>query len=247
MTRTVTTMTILATALLSQGCASHRVKYEPFVKSRIPATERAVSVPGSFDEAKALFEKAKLPHNSPRQKYELALEGMDKLTDQLGSDDYVLIGEVFGGGNARANQGTLAKALCRKAARKGGDVVMIVKRTTVEQAYSYTTPGFSTTNASARIYGNYAYGTSNTTHILGRTYSGIMYKPRANGLVFKHVPGVDAERRHLLLADDESLSTALGAVERLTNNKKLSWEEAMRQWRQIVKNAVEGESDETVQ
>lgn len=230
-------------AVLTQtGCSgftSHRVKYQPFVKQKIPSTDQAVSMSGSYGEAKALFEKAQLPHNNPRQKYELTLEGIGKLTDQLGSDDYVLIGEVRGGGSSRASQTTLAKAMCKKAAKKGGNVVMIFKQEIVEQAYSYTTPGFSITNINANVYGNTVYGQANTTHIPGQTYSGIHHKPVASGLVFRHVPGVGAERKRLLQADDKHLSKAVPALERLAGNKKLSWEEALRQWQRIISDAVE--------
>jgi hypothetical protein len=196
---------------------------------------------GSFDEAKAFFEKCQLPHNSSRQKYELMLEGLGKLTGQLGSADYVLIGEVFGGGSARANQETLTRALCEKAAQNGGDVVMILRRETVEQPYAFSTPGYSTTNAnvSAYGYGNYAtaYGTSHTTYTPGQTFAGVMYKPQANGLVFKHVPGVDAERRKLLEVDDESLGKAIAAWEEIAANTKLSWDEARSRWLAILDDA----------
>lgn len=228
---------------LQVGCAGHSVRYQPFVKQRIPPTEHAVAMSGSFDEAKAYFEKGQLPHNTARQKYELVLEGLGRLTGQLGSPDYALIGEVFGGGNAWANQQTLTEAFCRKAARNGGDVVMIFRQATIEQPYVYTTPGYSTTNASATAYGygNYAtaYGTSHTTYTPSQTYSGVMYKPQANGLVFKHIPGVDKDRRRLLNADDESLGKALTALEALAGETKLSWGEARARWLEIVQEATE--------
>jgi hypothetical protein len=198
---------------------------------------------GGFDEAKAYFEKAQLPHNTARQKYQLMLEGLEKLTGQLGSPDYMLIGEVFGGGNAWANQQTLTQAFCEKAARNGGDVVMIFRQAIIKQPYVYTTPGYSTTNASASAYGygNYAtaYGTSQTTYTPSRTYSGVMYKPQANGLVFKHVLGVDADRRRLLQADDESLAKAVAALEALGGETNLTWEQARTRWLKIVQEATE--------
>lgn len=228
---------------LQVGCAGHSVKYQPVFIRRIPPTEHAVSLSGSFEEAKGYFEKAQLPHNSPREKYELALEGLRALTNQLGSPDYVLIGEVFGGGNAWANQQTLTEALCRKAAQNGGDAVMIFRRGTIERPYVYTTPGYSTTNSnvSAYGYGNYAtaYGSSYTTYTPGRTYSGVFHKPTANGLVFKYLPGIDAERHRLLRADDESLENAMAEIEALGNNKKLTWDEAIARWREIVQKADE--------
>lgn len=228
---------------LQVGCAGHSVRYQPFIKQQIPPTEHAVAISGSSDEARPYFEKAQLAHNTPRQTYELMLEGLERLTGQLGSPDYVLIGEVFGGGNAWANQQTLAEALCEKAARKGGDVVMILSQATVEQPFVYTTPGYSTTNASATAYGygNYAtaYGTSQTTYTPSRTYAGVMYKPQANGLVFKHVPGLGADRKRLLQADDESLAKAMAALQALGNDTRLSWQVARRRWRQIVQEATE--------
>lgn len=227
---------------LQIGCVGHNVKYQPFVKQQIPPTEHAVSMSGRVDEAKACFEKAQLPHNSPRQKYELALEGLEMLTVQLGSPDYMLIGEVFGGGNAWANQQTLTQAFREKAARIGGDVVMVFKQGTLEQPYVYTTPGHSTTNASASAYGyrNYAtaYGTSHTTYTPSQTYAGVIRKPQANGLVFKHVPGVDAERKRLLQANDEALAKAITALEELGKNNKLTWDEAMSRWRETIRKAT---------
>ncbi len=159
----------------------------------------------------------------------------------------MLIGEVFGGGNAWANQETLKQALCEKAARNGGDVVMIIRRITLQQPYSFTTPGYSTTNANASAYGygNYAtaYGTSHTTYTPSQTYTGVMYKPQANGLVFKYIQGVDVERRHLLQADDESLTSALAALKQLESDKQLSWEELRVRWRAIVQSATGGTSE----
>ncbi len=69
------------------GCAGHNVKYVPFIKQKIAPSERAMPMSGTFDQAKELFEQAQLPHNTPRQKYELILEGLGKLTGQLGSPD----------------------------------------------------------------------------------------------------------------------------------------------------------------
>jgi len=235
--------TVFLVALALQlGCAGHTVKYVSFVKLRIAPTDHAVSMSGSFDEAKACFDKAQLPHNTPRQQYELQLEGLRMLTTQLGSHDYVLIGEVFGGGNAWANQETLTQELCKKAARNGGDVVMVFRQATIEQPYVYTTPGYSTTNAnvSAYGYGNYAtaHGTSHTTYTPGHTYAGVMYKPQANGFVFKLVPGVDAARLKLMSADDESLAKALAALDDLSKNSKLSWDEVLSRRRAIVETAT---------
>lgn len=222
----------------SGGCAGHNVKYTPYIHCKIPPNEHATAVSGNIEEARPFFERATLPHNGPREKYQVMLDGLGKLTDQLGSPDYVVIGEVFGGGNAWANQATLTEAFCRKAARQGGDVVMIFRRDTFVQPYQYTVPGQSTTNASATAYGNAnyatAYGTSHTTYTPSQTYSGVFHKPIANGLVFKHVPGVDAERRAMSKLEDGVLGKAIQELEELGRNKKITWAEARARVKQLV-------------
>lgn len=229
------------------GCASHNVKFVPSIKQVISPTSHAVPLSGSIDESSLLFEKARLPHNTPRQKYELMYMGLTKLTAQLGSSDYVIIGEVYGGGNARANQTTLTNALCKKAATKGGDVVLIFKRDTLVQPYAYTTPGYSTTTATATAndYGNYAtaHGTSQTTYTPSQTYSGVIYKPTANGLVFKHVPGMDAVRKRLLSADDRSLAIAMTEIGQIGNNPDLTWDQAQARWEEVINGAIKSASN----
>ncbi len=215
------------------GCAGHNVKYIAFVKNKFPPADRAISTSGSYEEAKIFFERALLPHNTTRRKCELRFRALRCLTDQLGSEDYILIGEVFGGGNAYANQATLTKVFCEKAAKNGGNVVMIFRRSTVQQPYSYTLPGYSITNTNASVYnhGNYAtgYGSSQTTYTPSQTYSGVHYKPTANGLVFRHIPGAGANRKSLLELDDQSLERVLKYAEAVVQNKKLTWNEARKQ------------------
>lgn len=218
---------VLFTVVVSQsGCAGHSVRFSPILRCKIPPTDHATAISGNIDEAKALWEKAALPHNGIRQKYELYIQGCKTLYDQLGSDDYLLIGEVFGGGNAWSNHATLVNAFCRKAARKGGDVVLIFRRGMTHQPYSYTTPGYSTTNVnvSAHGYGNYAtgYGTSNTTYFPGQTYSGVYHKPNANGFVFKHLPGAAARREAMMSLNDNALARLDSLRRSLAQERKLS-------------------------
>lgn len=236
----IVSVTLLA--LLSSGCAGHSVKFAPYIKWKVPPTEHAVPVTGSIEQWRQLSEKAALPHNTPRDRYLLGLKAFETLTDQLGSTDYVLIGEVFGGGNAWATHATLTSALCKKGARHGGNVVMIFNRQTVEQPYAYSTPGYSTTtsNAYAYGYGNYAtaHGTSRTTHLPGRTYVGTMYKPQANAFVFRHVSGAGEHRRSLLNANDDAVATAVSQLETLFANRKLTWDEGRRRSRDIIERAA---------
>lgn len=232
-------MLLMSSVVLSlSGCALHNVKYNAFSKNRIEAIDYATAVDGSFEEAKGLFEQAQLPHNTPRQRYAVQLRALQTLTSQLGSDDYVLIGEVYGGGNAYANFETLKRAFCKKAARKGGDVVMMFNYGIQERPFVYTTPGYSTTNVygSAYSYGNYAYGsaTARTTYTPGQTYAGVLRFPHGNGLVFKHVPGAQSRRRDLTALSDERLEHALQELEKLGNNKKMTFEEALERSDEII-------------
>lgn len=229
--------------IMLSGCTGHYLKYEPYIQCRFSPVSHAILVSGSIDEAKPLFEKAQLPHNGPRGKYELQLDALSKLTAQLGSPDYVVIGEIFGGGNAWANQTTLGNAMCDKAARQGGDVVMVFHRDTFVQPYQYTVPGSSTTNATVSAYGNRnyatAYGTSYTTYTPSQTYSGVFYKPVANALVFKHVPGIDVERRAIKELADDQLARVMQETEVICKDKKLTWEEARDHAKQLRNTATD--------
>lgn len=238
MQRTQGVLLFCVAAILSSGCTLHNIKYQAFAKNPIEPTELATAVDGNFEEAKALFEQAKLPHNTARQRLQIQLRALKTLTSQLGSDEYVLIGEVYGGGNARASLETLKQAFCKKAARKGGDVVMMFNYGIQERPFVYTTPGYSTTNVygSAYSYGNYAYGsaTGHTTYNPGQTYAGVLSFPYGNGLVFKHVPGAERRRRALMALSDEALENALEKLEEIGNNRKITFEEALQRCDEII-------------
>ena len=160
------------------------------------------------------------------RKIPIVRPGHEETTDQLGSDDYLLIGEVHGRGSAWSNHTKLVNALCRKAARKGGDVVLIYRRGMTHQPYSFSTPGRSTTNlnVSAYSYGDHAtaYGTSRTTYYPGQTYSGVYHKPNANGFVFKHLPGISDRRKSMMSLDGDALARVVSLQRSLMGERKLS-------------------------
>lgn len=230
-----------ATLLCASGCTLHNVKYNAFCKNQIAPTERATMVHGSIDEAKAILEQGQLPHNTVRERFELERQAGRALCTQLGSPDYIVIGEVYGGGNARASIGTLEEAFCKRAAREGADVVMIFNSGVEERPFTYSTPGYAHTNvySSACRSGNYAYGnaTAYTTYTPGQTYSGVLRLPHANGLLFKHVPGIEEKRNGLARLDDAALERALAELERMRTDKNLTFARVLERWDELIEAA----------
>jgi len=229
---------LLCFLLAIPGCAAHTVKYNAFIKNQFEHVSTATSVNGSIDDARALADQAKLPHNSIRQRYELERKAGCALRSQLGSQDYFLLGEVYGGGNARTNAETLRQALCQKAASKGGDVVLIFREGVEQRQFAYTTPGHAQTNAYGSAYGvgNYAYGsaTAYTTYTPGQTYAGTMYFPYGNGLVFRYVPGIEDLRKRTDALDDRQLEQLMGQVEKLWQDEHMTFKEALALWDQLL-------------
>lgn len=234
-------ITSVLAVLVVGGCAIHNVKYKEFVRSKIPPAEDATSVHGTISGAKELADRAKLPHHTPRERHDLLRQASQLLRSQLGSQDYLLIGEVYGGGNARASIESLKAKFCEKAARHGGHVVLVFRAGIEERPFVYTTPGHSTTNVygSAYGYGNYAYGsaTGYTTHYPGTTYSGVLRLPTANGLVFRHVPGIEAIRQRMDDVDDEALSQIVSSLEAFTQDDSLTLDEVLNRWQSKIDEA----------
>ena len=229
---------IALSVFFASGCTAHHVKYTPFVRYRIKPAAQATAVYGVFDEAKTLFEKSLLPHYSLREKYELRNLGLSKLTQQLGGEDYILIGEVYGSGNARTTLETLKAAFCRRAAKEGGDVVMVFRSGIEERPFVYTTPGYATTNVNGSAYcsGNHAYGnaTGHTTYYPGQTYTGTLCLPYGNGLVFKYMPGAGKRRRIIAGLDDGSFVRVL-QVFQTTNDESFELEQVLEKIDQEIK------------
>ncbi|MCK6455809.1 MAG: hypothetical protein L6Q92_04690 [Phycisphaerae bacterium] len=228
--------------LCVSGCALHNVRYNEFVKARIEPVPSANALLGSVDEAKALLDQAKLPHNGMRDRYNMERRAGQTLLAQLGSQDYVLLGEMYGGGNAYSNLETLKAAFCERAAAKGGDVVLVFRQDVQQRQFVYTTPGYSTTNVQGSAYrtGNYAYGsaTANSTYTPGQTYVGTMGFPIANGLVFKYVPGVEARRARMDALPDAQLESAVKELEGLWTDDKRTLADVLKRWDEILEQAT---------
>ncbi|MCH8806911.1 MAG: hypothetical protein IH986_12585 [Planctomycetes bacterium] len=228
--------------LLSGACALHRVRYEGFIKNETARTETAKVIHGTIEESQPILERAQLPHNSRRQRYELEREAGRILRDQLGSQDYIVIGAVKGGGNALATPNTLKMALAKKAARYGGDVVLIFDAGMEERPYVYSTPSRSTTNVYGSAYrvGNYTYGraTAYTTHRPGRTYSGVHRFPYATGYVFKYVPGVEQERERISELSDADLERVLNEFDNMRSDEAITLDEMLTRWYDMIATAA---------
>jgi hypothetical protein len=232
------TLMVCITIIFLSGCAIHNVKYVALCKFKIEPTNGAVAINGSIDQVKPIIEQANLPHNTARQKLDLMLKAGDLLLFQLGSQNYILLGEVYGGGNAYTNIETLKAELCKTAANKGGDVVLIFNAGIQEKPYIYTTPAYTTTNVYGSAYqsGNYAYGnaTGYTTHMPSQTYSGVLRFPYANGLVFKYEPSAKERRIALSALDDDTLSTVLPKLQSMGMDKTLTYNEYLHKCDELI-------------
>jgi len=219
-------------SLLLNGCASYEVNYVPIVPIYAEPTRGSVTIDGSIEKAKSYLEQAKLPHNTIRQQFELVRKAGGDLLSQMGSKDYFLLGEVLGSGNAYSNLDILRAKLCETASIKGGDVVMIYSCGIQEQPYTYTSPGYATTNISGYAYssGNYAWGNARgtTTYIPPRTYFGTHQYPYASGLVLRHVPGIEKRRDAIGALDDTKLSGLVTRTNALLTSGKASLEDYLR-------------------
>jgi len=229
-----------ALVTLLAGCA-HQVQFQPLGAIEFSAVDHANAVLGEkWEESKALYEQAQLPHHSFREKYDLECQAGKLLRTPLGSEDYIMIGQINGGGTARASIDSLRQAMCERAAEKGGHAVLILNEGISEQPYTVVMPGQSTTHAYANAYAvgrsAYAYGTSHTTHSPGYAVSGVMYKPYAGGLVFRHVPGLAQLRARMSALSDDKLKPIDSWVKGRVNDKR-TFENVFSEWQGLVAQA----------
>lgn len=219
------------------GCAMHNVTFLPSTAIKAPASAQATVIHGNIDEAVRLMEQARLPHHTLRQRLELETQARRALTAQLGSDDYVILGEIYGAGNAYSDFQTLSAAFSKKAAAAGGDVVLIFRTGVENRPFVFTTPGYANTTMqySAYSYGNVTHGTATayTTYTPGQTYTGTMYLPYANGLVFKHVASAADRRRRLAALSDSQLQHVFNELEALTKTS-ITWDDYVTRTDQII-------------
>lgn len=214
------------------------VNYTAFCRNRIAPSIRATYVHGSVEEAMKLFEQAQLPHNSPRNRFDLERKAGRLLLERLGSQEYLAIGEVYGGGNAHASLAGLLEVMCKRAALEGGNVILVFNSGIRQRPFSFTTPGYAhtTTYGSAYRSGNYVYGRTNahTTYTPGQTVSGVHHLPYANAMVFRHVPGIERKRVRLAQLDDDSLKIAMDELSGALGDSALALDHVLDLWDRLV-------------
>ncbi len=192
---------IIVTSLLPLciwGCALCEIDYKPLGQWKIEPVQSARVVDGHPGRSEEFAAQLQLPHNSPRERSALSIKARHELTSQLGSHDYRLIGIIAGGGNAYTSLPELKQKMARRAAKEGGDVLLITKTDVSQRPFVYTAPG----NAYTNVYGNTAY----TTYHPGATYAGMLSFPSAMGWVLKHSPGWDEVAQKILLMDDATVA-----------------------------------------
>src|SRR5207249_1412858 len=130
---------------LLAGCA-HQVRFKPVGKIQFSPVDHAMTVVGEkWEESKAHYAQAQLPHHSFRERYVLECQATKMLRAPLGSDDYIMIGEITGGGNARSSHNSLRQAICESAAKNCGNAVLMLNEGISEQPYTVVMPGRSMT------------------------------------------------------------------------------------------------------
>jgi hypothetical protein len=210
---------VLAGFLLcfSFGCEAYDVHYVAFTKVILAPSPRASVIDGTVDLAslKRLFERMVLPSTTSRQKFELSFQLTDLYFAQIGSLDYVPIGEVFGGGNARVNFDKLDAEFCKRAAANGGDVVLVFNRQTEDHPYVSS------------------YASGNAYFVSGYAEGGVNRLPSQNGIVFKYVPGhgqlIEPFRHTYQQLSDRDLDRIFTQSLSILSNDKLTFEQAEAQ------------------
>src|SRR5204862_345789 len=72
-----------------------------------------------------LLQESRLPHNTYRSRHDLVRASEHAALTPLGSEDYMLIGELSGHGNRQSTFDTLIRAMNEKAAIQGGDALLV--------------------------------------------------------------------------------------------------------------------------
>jgi len=222
---------ILLVIIFLAGCGHARVNYTPFLKVKLSPTDNVTLLDGKLEDVPDIFKKSSLPHLTAREKYNLAMEGVRKLTAQLGSDNYIMIGEVIGKGNAYANVEYVKAKVSKKAQSKGGHVVMIYNSGVVPENHTYTTLGYSTTNVYGSVYGGpgYAtgYATGTTTYTPPQTHTETFYFPFVQGLVFRYVPGSIESRKDVEALSDTSFEKYMDFANDMLQNPEITYDDAI--------------------
>lgn len=215
---------MVVVALLPVGCQRHNVSFQGVFRNSMSRRTEATYIHGTIKDALEGLNRSQLPHLSNRQKAQLAIEAYKLLTDQIGSPDYILIGGIAGAGGKRTNESSLALAMCKKAAKEGGDLIMIFGEDVEDFAYTHA---FSTTHVFGSLFG--ARGFSS-----GSSFSGVMHLPTARGLVFRYVRGVRVLDERLLTLSDEEIGKVVAKVREALQDRHLTIDDTMDMYGDLV-------------
>lgn len=215
---------ILVIALLPLGCQRHNVSYQGVFRNSMSRRTEATYIHGTIKDAFEGLNRAQLPHLSNREKAQLAIEAYELLTDQIGSPDYILIAGIAGAGGKRTNESSLALAMCKKAAKEGGDLIMVFSEDVEDLAYTHA---YSTTHVFGSLFGVRGFSS-------GSSFSGVMHLPTARGVVFRHVPGVRALDQRLLTLSDEEIGKVVAKVREALQDRHLTIDDTMDMYGDLV-------------
>jgi hypothetical protein len=192
--------TIVMLGFLLSGCAIHNVKFTEVIdyppltdqqSARVVYTRKNMA-----DGVGVMFRKAFMPHLDLAEKNSAACDALIWFCNEadIGSYDYKLVGELYGGGNAYTNWGTMERHLSERAAKEGGDLCVIYN----QGAGTVTLPGYSSTTVSRHGRGSWG---ATTFYSPPRN----VQVPIVNALVLRYVKDYDREfrQRFAKLSSDE--------------------------------------------
>ncbi|MCK5270493.1 MAG: hypothetical protein KAJ46_06900 [Sedimentisphaerales bacterium] len=221
---------------LSCGCIN--IKYMSYIKVQMSPKDRATIVDGELGDTQKLWQKLQLPHQSQRDKYLIIMQILHHFTSQIGSDDYVMIGEICGNGNAYVSLDKVKRAVCKRSAKEGGDLVLICNSGVSSKDYSYTTPGRSTTNIYGTVYGGPGYASGHargsTIYTPPKTHSGTHYFPYVKGIVLRYVSGIENFRKDVARLNDDEFKKYIEKSEIIFKTPKITYDEAILQMKKIL-------------
>lgn len=191
------------------GCVMNRVVYEPRGPVVWEAVASASIVSGTPKNAAEIASRVTLPHLTTRDRIVLWDEWLDIFCEQLGSEDYTVIGSIRANGNGYATIDSIRGEMSTKAAKAGGHLVLLMDSGVESVPYSYTTPGYSYGSGSANAWavGDHGYAQSQweSTYVPPQTHRGVNHFPWAHGLVLRLIPGNGAFRKKRLTLSDPEL------------------------------------------
>ncbi|MFO0840018.1 MAG: hypothetical protein U1D55_16040 [Phycisphaerae bacterium] len=217
----------------------YSIEYRPIIANSFVPRSRAAMVEGSIEAARAIAERSRMPNSLARDRFELERRAELVLGEQLGGPDYVLIGEVAGGGDDQLSLAALKSALARRAADEGGDVVLVYDSGLREDSDSAArAPAAPSRGArpTADRRGTRGISPTETAWPTAQAAAGPQpgRMPYAAGMVFRLTPGYDARRARMESLSDMALESLLTRLDQLWQSPELSYEETYSRWGQLM-------------